>query len=209
MGKKSKKPAKTAVQKFEICTMKRSEILDAAVNPRELDEDARKRLKQNMKRVGLVEPVIVNRRTGRLVSGHQRLDILDKLVGNKDYMLEVAGVDIAEEDEASQVIFLNNPLAQGSYDVAKLEDVLKIADYTNCGFENSELQIMLPSWVPQKELEVEAIGGLSSELDVVLVFPDRAATDAFMDLINVSVSEKYIEGELIIELLDANDNVRV
>ena len=64
---------KTKFQRFEVGEMLRSAILPHPRNPRMITPKAAKRLKGKMKEIGLIQPVIVNRRTCRLVGGHQRL----------------------------------------------------------------------------------------------------------------------------------------
>ena len=68
-------------QKFEMATINRAEIKNAAYNPRTITDEARKRLKHTLKdkQIGLVQPLIWNKRNGNLVGGHQRLSIIDDL----------------------------------------------------------------------------------------------------------------------------------
>ena len=65
-------------EKFNLRTIKRSEIHGAEYNPRKITESARKKLGQIIKKHGLVMPAVVwNKQTGNVVGGHQRLDRLD------------------------------------------------------------------------------------------------------------------------------------
>lgn len=111
--------------KFTADTVHRSEIKGAPYNPRRIDDNARARLKANLKTVGLLEPPIWNARTGNLVGGHQRLTILDALMGTKDYLVPVARVDLEEQVEKEQNLFLNNREAQGDWDLAKLGSLFR------------------------------------------------------------------------------------
>ena len=97
----------TKYQKFEVVRMWRSEIQLAHYNPRKITDENRKELKKNIKGdAGLIETLVVNRTTGNLVSGHQRLSILDELEGYPvkvdDYQLDVAVVTMTEQQEKSK-----------------------------------------------------------------------------------------------------------
>ena len=69
-------------QKFESQDIGREQIQNAPYNPRYIDTAARNKLKEKIKKVGLVETLVWNKQTGNLVSGHQRLSILDELEKN-------------------------------------------------------------------------------------------------------------------------------
>ncbi len=58
-------------------------------NPRIIDDDAKRRLTRIIDQFGFVEPLVVNRRTGRLVGGHQRRQIAIDLGIDKVPVVEV------------------------------------------------------------------------------------------------------------------------
>ena len=86
-------------QKFKIKRIHREQLKEAEYNPRFIDGEAKKRLSKNIKNVGLLETLVWNERTGNLISGHQRLSILDKIEKGTDYYLDVAVVDLDEVSE--------------------------------------------------------------------------------------------------------------
>ena len=90
-------------QKFETKTISRSEIANAEYNPRRISDSAKKKLKDNIKRVGLLDTIVVNKNTMNIVSGHQRVSILDSLERNKDYSLTVSMVDLSEKEEKERL----------------------------------------------------------------------------------------------------------
>jgi hypothetical protein len=129
-----------AFEKFTIVTVKRSEIRLASYNPRLITDDARKKLKENIKRVGLLDPIIVNKTTMNVVSGHQRLQVLDQLNGKKDdYDVTVSMVELDEKTEKEQNVFMNNPFGQGEFDQVKLPDLLKEINADFAGFELKDI----------------------------------------------------------------------
>jgi hypothetical protein len=123
----------------------RSLLKNAPYNPRSLDAYAAAGLADNIARTGgLVDDPIWNRRTGFLVSGHQRLTQEDKRRGTVDYWLSVKVVDWDEKTEREQNVALNNPAIQGQYDIAKLDELLKRPDinYLNTGFGAVDMEEM-------------------------------------------------------------------
>lgn len=136
--------AHTKTQKFAVEQWTRSDIKGAPYNPRTLNTTARKKLEKNLRNVGLLIPVVVNRRTGNLVSGHQRLACVDAIEGSGNYTLDVSVVDLTPKQEQQQNIFFNNPAAQGTWDIDRLADVLRTTglELDATGFDVSDLQLM-------------------------------------------------------------------
>ncbi len=136
------------IKQAEQRTVKRSEINFASYNPRVISDDARKKLKKNLQTVGLLGGVVWNERTGNLVSGHQKVGIMDAVnrydaeTGNNDYEFRVEVVDFDEKTEKEQNLFMNNKAVQGTYDDDMLRSLLTEIDYTNAGFEEMDLQIL-------------------------------------------------------------------
>lgn len=131
-------------QKFETRTISRSDINGAQYNPRRISDAAKKKLRDNIKRVGLLDTIVVNKNTMNIVSGHQRIAILDSLERRKDYSLTVAMVDLSEKEEMEQNLFFNNAKAMGEYDPYLLGELFESYDLEvdNTGFELPDLGIL-------------------------------------------------------------------
>lgn len=125
-------------------TIHRQDIQKAAYNPRLIDNENKERLEKGIKKHGLVEPLVWNKRTGNLVSGHQRLSILDKLEKSKNYELDVSVIDVDEEEEKRINIQLNNASMQGTYDYDMLGELaLELGDsLEDLGFSDFDAEIM-------------------------------------------------------------------
>lgn len=133
-------------QKFKVERLHRSQVREAPYNPRQIDDHARKKLQENLRKMGLLDALVLNKRTGNLVSGHQRLGILDALSKTGgDYHLDFAVVDLDEREEKQQNVFFNNRSAQGTYDPDKLGKMIadEEIDYRASGFDDMDLQIEL------------------------------------------------------------------
>lgn len=82
------------------------------------DEEYQK-IKKSVLEFGLVEPFIVNKRTGNLISGHQRLKILKEL-GKKE--VEAVIVDLSKSKEKALNLAINK--ITGKWDYPKLKELL-------------------------------------------------------------------------------------
>jgi len=130
-------------------TWKRSQIREADYNPRVITDQSKKKLKDKMKAVGLLQPLVVNRKSCTLVSGHQRLASLDALErwkpdSGKDYELDVSVIDVDDATERELNVFFNNPSAMGEWDLDKLaglnlEDGI---DFGDMGFEQYDIDML-------------------------------------------------------------------
>ena len=85
-----------------------------------------RKLAVSLRTFGLVQPLIVNRRSGLLVGGHQRLEVLKHEAaerGGPDTAPCVL-VDLPDAEEKALCIALNNAEVGGTWDGAKLVDLL-------------------------------------------------------------------------------------
>lgn len=135
-------------EKYNILQVNRTEITGAEYNPRKISESAKKKLKRGMKTFGLLAPIIVNRLTMNVVSGHQKLAIMDEdhKYPENDYTLTVAMVELSEEDEVKANVLLNNQSAQGEWDMTALQSIVdlfpKIDIEKDFGFDKSDIMVM-------------------------------------------------------------------
>ena len=133
--------AKTKFEKFEIAQVPRSQLVKAEYNPRKIKTDNKKRLKERIQKVGLLEPIVWNKQTGNIVSGHQRIEIMDSLNKSKDYILTVAVVDLDPTTEKEQSMFFNNMSAMGEWDLDKLADLFEEeVNMVSAGFSKRDME---------------------------------------------------------------------
>lgn len=217
----------TQYQKFEMETLDRSAIKTADYNPRTISGHAQRQLKGVLKDVGLLQPLIWNRRTGTLVSGHQRLASLDALEryapgGKKSYSLQVAVVDLDEKEERRMNVFLNNQSAMGEFDLDKLADLQVEFDISaaDMGFSLDDIDVMFPEATAPIELGDTAeaqraknvLGDIKGERKAAkeglenaqnigyyftVICPDLNAKERLLEALGVPGYEEYVRGELI------------
>ena len=219
--------AKSKYQAYDTETISRDMIKNAPYNPRIMDEKAKKRLRKNIQKHGLVAALTWNKRTGNLVGGHQRLEQLDALEKSKDYDLTVCVVDVDEREEAALNVQLNNPSMQGEWDLDKLANMaeefeLDLSD--DMGFTESDIDFMFEGDERFSELfesdEKEKIRNelqqvkdarrqstdkMRQEADPryysVIVFENEKDREAFYKAISVPKFETYITEEQVRRLV--------
>lgn len=124
------------IKQNEPVKIKRSQINLAGYNPRKITPEAKRKLKENLSKMGLMGGLVWNERTGNLVSGHQRITILDAdnnyniKSKENDYDVFVTKVNLDEKDEKAQNVFFNNQSAMGFFDEDKLHEIMKEVDFS-------------------------------------------------------------------------------
>lgn len=210
-------------QSFDTETISRSEIKNAPYNPRIMDAKAKKRLKANISKHGLVSSLTWNKRTGNLVGGHQRLEQLDTLEKSKDYELTVDVIDVDEREEAELNVLLNNPSMQGEWDFDKLANMTDEFDLDlkdDLGFTDTDIDLMFEGDDRFSQLfetqegedmrgDLEAVKAARKEsaeklrernsIDwfTVIVFENEKDRDLFMKEISIPKYEQYITEEQV------------
>lgn len=201
-------------QKFKAVTISRDKIKNAAYNPRKISEDNKKALRKSLRKNGLVETLVWNKRTGNLVGGHQRLSQIDLLEGKQDYELTVAEIDVDDKQEKEINIILNNQSVQGEYDFDVLKDVFQDIDIKNTGFTDYDLSVMGVDWVvdnieetketktnAEKIAEIKAVkkaskdkSNLKGENYFIVTFEDYIEKEKFLIELGHEKDDRYIDG---------------
>jgi len=142
---------------MEICKIDIDKLEPAYYNPRKdlkPGDVEYEKLKRSIQEFDLVEPLVWNKRTGRLISGHQRLKVLKELGYTQ---VEVSVVDLDETKEKLLNLALNK--IKGEWNVELLKDILLELDTGDfdielTGFDYDELEEMMTA-IYQKFKNVE------------------------------------------------------
>ena len=97
---------------MKIETRRVADLVPADYNPRTISPEALAGLQASIRRWGIVEPIIVNERTGRIVGGHQRLKAL---AADGEPETPVVVVDLPEVEEKALNVALNSQSIAGEF----------------------------------------------------------------------------------------------
>lgn len=114
----------------------------AAYNPRvdlRPEDEEYQAIERSLKRHGLVQPIVWNRRTNTVVSGHQRLTVLEAQ-GETEVTVSVVDLDDIQEKELN--VALNK--ITGEWDDDKLSVILNElgGEATDTGFTLPEIDVL-------------------------------------------------------------------
>jgi hypothetical protein len=219
--------AKNLYEKYDVIEVNRQELKNAPYNPRIISEKAKKALRRNLEKVGLVSPITWNKRTGNIVAGHQRIAALDSLMKTYNYNVKVAVVDLDEASEKEQNIFMNNPEAHGDFDIERLEELVKdnTLNSENMGFDAADIYKVFGTMSPNvAEEELTEMGNKlrkiqdtfqqildkteeDNDLDfyMVVVFKDWEARKEFTDRLGLE-DNRYVDGRTLMDLVAGADS---
>ncbi len=107
-----------------LATMRLDALAPAPFNPRTISPESLAGLGESVKRFGLVQPVIWNRRSGHVVGGHQRVKaLLAQGVAETDVVV----VDLPEAEEKALNLALNSPSISGAFTADALALIDEVA----------------------------------------------------------------------------------
>jgi len=113
-------------------------------------------LARSLEEFDLVQPLVWNQRTGHLVGGHQRLEILRHQGATE---VDCVVVDLPLEREKALNVALNNAEVAGDWEPVKLTELLnelvELPDFdpTLTGFDEQKLRELL--YIPDQDFEPE------------------------------------------------------
>ncbi|MDE3095587.1 MAG: DNA modification methylase [Chloroflexota bacterium] len=134
---------------MNVVEMPLADLVPAAYNPRKALRDGDPeyaKLRRSIEEFGLVDPIIWNSRTKRVIGGHQRLTVLRDL-GRTTVPTVV--VDLDEKREKALNVALNK--VTGDWDLTLLRDLLNEIqlsgeDATLTGFDPKEIEELVTSY---------------------------------------------------------------
>jgi hypothetical protein len=122
-----------------------SDLVAAPYNPRKISKAAMTGLKSSLKRFGVVQEIVVNKRNNRIVGGHQRVDALKSVATDEE--VPVVWVDLGEEEEKALNIALNSPHISGDFN-NQLDDLL---DSISAFDEEMFSELLLDEFLPKEK----------------------------------------------------------
>lgn len=141
-------------------------LVPADYNPREWPAENRARLLAGLRQFGFVEPVIVRPSDRLVIGGHFRLDIA---LEYRDEFPRVPVIfrECSDEEAKALNILLNNPDAQGRFNLEMLADIfddldenMRLATGFDSGYIDNLLEQTREQWSAAQVPESEAFNAL-------------------------------------------------
>lgn len=124
---------------WNLQKIKIEEVFPNENNPRKISRKQRKELEESLRKFGLCQPIVVND-SGKVLGGHQRLELLRSL-GYNFIDVYVPDVPLTQEEEEELSIRLNKNAGDWDYDIlANAWDPERLCEW---GFTAPELSIDL------------------------------------------------------------------
>lgn len=161
------------IKQSETVVLNRSQITLAEYNPRKITDEARNKLKRNLRQNGLLGGIVFNKQTGNLVSGHQRISVMDEVnwydrdPDKHDYQIKAEVIDVDLKKEKELNLFFNSRAVQGEFDYSKLSEIINDIDTDLAGLDDIDISMIMtevpdvsdfeiPVFNPQQEKKEEA-----------------------------------------------------
>lgn len=109
------------IVEHEIQTVALADIKNAEYNPRTITAKAREGLRASLRRFGNVQTVVINKRTGNLVGGHQRVALMRE--AGETHTRAII-VDLPPKEERALNVALNSTKITGQFDEERLTEIL-------------------------------------------------------------------------------------
>jgi hypothetical protein len=193
-----KRLLKRILHAAEDVTLQRSSVDFAPYNPRQMKPAAFKKLCDSVRKNGLVQKPLVNKRSVEkgfpegsrmtFVAGHQRIRAVDKIGGTTEYEFGAQVIDVDLPTEKALNVALNNPTLQAQFDMELLQGVLESiaddgGDPQEAGFAAAEFEMMFDSaklaglFKEQEEAESDYVNQLQAMKEAGKSPAARAGTE--------------------------------
>ena len=150
--------------------------------------------------------IVWNEETGNLVSGHQKVGIMDEVnrynldTRENDYMLRVDVVHLDPKTEKEQNLFMNNRAVQGEFDDDLLIRMLDGIEYENAGFDDFDIELLGFSDIPE---EIE-----KNDISKILDVKDGVEEDRRWRKDSVIKDDEHLKS-VDVETADAEENTKI
>jgi hypothetical protein len=229
-------PKRHPLDRWPVEAVLRSKINLAKYNPRTITKQGKKKLSKGLTKFGLAGILVWNKKTGVLVSGHQRLNEMDAVAakdGLGDYTVDCKVVDLSEKDEKALNVALNNSNIGGEFDMTSLESLLNEGvDFADMGFDKLDVQLafgdtdrlssMFDDSKDKAAPDIDHIKNVKQEVKdakarrkaedddpecyVTFMAESRADLDAFLTRFGLSMTARY---QSLGSLVDAIEEVKL
>ena len=193
-------PSKTEYKSIPL-----SKLKPAKYNPRIIDDSAFKGLKNSITEFGNLQPIVWNKKTGNVVSGHQRLKVLlEQGVESTECIV----INVDEVKERAINVTMNNPHISGKFERDGLADLMaSIQDHIDMdalNLDDLSLDFNL-ELDPEIDIGENNENSIDGTLQYSIIFNDEIEQESWFKYLRY-LKNKHPETETISEriLIEAN-----
>lgn len=188
----------------EYCEMSPAELPENPNNWRTHPEKQRKALAGALGEIGLVQSVVFNRRTGRLVDGHLRVAMAREAGQEK---IPVVVVDLSENEEAVILATIDPLAALAGVDAEKLDGLLR--ETKTCSADLQELLADLLKKIPDFNDDISVEDNEAAHSQRTFVFELSQDEGAYVDAVFAKLKRNNRgkgDGDLFLAALQIAEN---
>jgi len=173
---------------MEINKVKLKDLNFCPYNPRKISENELNKLKKSLKEFGCVSPLLVNKKTGWIIGGNQRLKALKELYP-EDYEVEVVQINVDDKQEKALNLALNKISGEWDYEcLGSILDSLKELNYVDfSGFEDIDLKVIEDLTTKEEVFEEGNLEPKITTYPLVFLFDNKQERDKY---------DKYFKGDI-------------
>lgn len=158
----------------------------APYNPRSLSAHAFENLQRSLDSYGMPQPIVVNRRSGFIVGGHQRWQAAQALGWET---VPVIYVDLDDAAERKLNVMFNDAKFQGEFDNDQLTELLhslEPADLAELDYSDEDIAKLQDGWAGEDKDKSEQPESftIAQLLDRAGRWPDEAQRNLLLQFIN-------------------------
>ena len=148
----------------------------------------------SIKEIGFVKSVLVNKTTGRIVDGHER--VMQALGAGDDTLVDVEYVELSEEEELKALLLLDASSELADVDRAKVQELASMVDFASVDLLAfaDEMTLNFGNLVEDKQGEWQGMPEFNNqeikEVQLIVYFPSLEAKILFCQKVEQTVTKE-------------------
>lgn len=163
-------------------------------NHRQHPMKQRKVVEASIKEIGFVKSVLVNKTTGRIVDGHER--VMQALDSGDDTMVDVEYVELSEEEELKALLLLDASSELADVNRTKVQELASMVEFDIADLTDfaKEVALNFGNIVEDKDGEWQGMPDFQNdeikEIQLIVYFPSMEAKILFCKQVEQTVTKE-------------------
>jgi hypothetical protein len=163
-------------------------------NHRQHPMKQRKVVAASIKEIGFVKSVLVNKLTGRIVDGHER--VMQALDAGDETLVDVEYVELSEEDELKALLLLDASSELADVNKTKVQELASMVEFDIADLTDfaKEIALNFGNIVEDKDGEWQGMPDFKNdeikEIQLIVYFPSMEAKVLFCKQVEQTVTQE-------------------